>query len=120
MCKGFCLHGRLSTVCIQCPQGPEERVRSPGVINASELLCVCWESSYGPLQESSLQPRETLSGFVIQVGLTLVIPSPPPYTGITAELQSGVALASPSRNPSGSQTTQATQPYLKSLSLLLA
>lgn len=51
------------------------------------------------LSRSHFSSLEKQSGFVIQVGLTLVILPPPPYTGITAELQSGVALVSPSRNP---------------------
>lgn len=49
----FFLHVYMYTTCMQCPQKPEEGVRSPGtgVRDTCESLCRYWKMNPGSLQE---------------------------------------------------------------------
>lgn len=45
-----CMH--VYGMCVQCPQEPEESVKSSGIgiTGVCELLCRCWEPNSGPPQ----------------------------------------------------------------------
>ena len=53
MCDLSYLHIHLCTMCVQCPQRPEEDIGFPGtgITDVCELLCRWWELNLGPGQK---------------------------------------------------------------------